>query len=589
MLQRRSRLGIRAQLTLIVLLGAVLSTAATLFIADNAIRNYALQQAQSQEQDNMKIAVLVLTTQYGENYSISSDNHLVVDTPTSGKNFGGPNDTNFGKYALNDDTDYVNSVKQLIGGSVSVYQCANARGDFTQCVRISTTLQKPGSSGDVQAPRDTGAQLPANIGGHMTLGSKPREWLGIDEVNGQQYFADYSPMFNPQGQLIGVLSVGVPLDTVTTFERSTTIELLLLGIIIMIAGVILALLLASVIVNTLQRAAQQVSHASERIGSIATQQADGAAQQVWAVNAINKALQNFTEAAQDISRRSDQLAQMGNQVMQRRGEMPPGQFESLIAYMTRSVRDISQSSRQQSAQYDRMGGAMQAVIEIAEQVAGNSQQTSESAERLELIVRQLQQLVGVRRFSRSTTTTGRDAPVPAGVGMNGMNGMNGVNDMGGMDGMDGMGGMMPPQGMRSVRPMQPGGAPMQPNPDWRGGMGNPAGAGVGNNGMGGYGGEYDGYNGYGGNEGQMAPMNGGQDWRMPPMPAMPQMPQMPGQHQLPPGPPMGRMQFGDDAPPSRGPRSRGAPRDMSRDGSSQYNSWRRGDGYGPDGDDGGRR
>ena len=97
MLQRRSRLGIRAQLTLIVLLGAVLSTAATLFIADNAIRNYALQQAQSQEQDNMKIAVLVLTTQYGENYSISSDNHLVVDTPTSGKNFGGPNDTNFGK------------------------------------------------------------------------------------------------------------------------------------------------------------------------------------------------------------------------------------------------------------------------------------------------------------------------------------------------------------------------------------------------------------------------------------------------------------------------------------------------------------
>ena len=105
MLQRRSRLGIRAQLTLIVLLGAVLSTAATLFIADSAIRNYALQQAQSQEQDNMKIAILVLTTQYGENYSISSDNRLVVDSPSSGNKFGGPNDANFGKYALNEDTD----------------------------------------------------------------------------------------------------------------------------------------------------------------------------------------------------------------------------------------------------------------------------------------------------------------------------------------------------------------------------------------------------------------------------------------------------------------------------------------------------
>ena len=565
----------------------------------------------------MKIAVLVLTTQYGENYSISSDNHLVVDSPSSGKTFTGGTDANFGKYPLNDDTDYVESVKQLIGGVVSVYQCANARGDFTQCVRVSTTLSKPGSSGDVSAPRDTGIQLPASIGGHMNLQSKPREWLGIDDLNGQQYYADYSPMLNPQGQLIGVLSVAVPLDTVTAFERSTTVELLLLGIIIMIAGVILALLLASVIVNTLQRAAQQVSHASERIGSIAVQQADGAAQQVWAVNAINKALQNFTEAAQDISRRSDQLAQMGNQVMQRRGEMPPGQFESLIAYMTRSVRDISQSSRQQSAQYDRMGSAMQAVIEIAEQVAGNSQQTAESAERLELIVRQLQQLVGVRRRSQKTTTTGHDEAM-AGVGMDGMNGMGG---MGGMMAPNGGMGNVPPQGMRSVRPMQP-------NEDWRGGM---AGAGVGNgmgngmggygagNGMGGYGGYgngngmggYDGYNDYGGGQmGQMGPpmnggMNGGasQEWRMPagqgggmpPMPQMPQMPQMPGQqHQLPPpGPPMGRMQFGDDAPPSRGSRGRGSSRGLSRDGGSQYgggsqyNSWRR-DPYGPDGDDGSR-
>ena len=82
---------------------------------------------------------------------------------------------------------------------------------------------------------------------------------------------------------------------------------------------------------------------------------------------------------------------------------------------------------------------------------------------------------------------------------------------------------------------------------------------------------------------------------MPPgqgMPQMPQMPQMPGQHQLPPGPPMGRMQFGEDQPSSRGSRSRGSSRGLSRDGGSQYgggsqfNSWRR-DPYGPD-DDGSR-
>ena len=49
-----------AVVAVIVVLGAVLSTAATLFIADNAIQNYVLQQARTQEQDNMKIALLVL-------------------------------------------------------------------------------------------------------------------------------------------------------------------------------------------------------------------------------------------------------------------------------------------------------------------------------------------------------------------------------------------------------------------------------------------------------------------------------------------------------------------------------------------------
>jgi hypothetical protein len=91
---------------------------------------------------------------------------------------------------------------------------------------------------------------------------------------------------------------------------------------------------------------------------------------------------------------------MGNQVIQRRAEISPPQLDSILAYMTRSVRDISQASKQQAAQYERMSGAMQAVIEIAEQVAGNSQQSTESAERLQLVVRQLQQLVGARRERR---------------------------------------------------------------------------------------------------------------------------------------------------------------------------------------------
>src|SRR5215469_2599710 len=157
MFPRWWRLGIRLQLTIIVILGAVLSTAATLFIADNAIQNYVLQQARTQEQDNMKIAQLVLQTQYGRNISIGSDGTMVADLPGTGKDFsnlGAPN--NFGKYPLDNNTDYVDYVQQLIDNSVSIYKCADAEGNFTQCTRIATTFT---SGAGPTAPRELGRQF----------------------------------------------------------------------------------------------------------------------------------------------------------------------------------------------------------------------------------------------------------------------------------------------------------------------------------------------------------------------------------------------------------------------------------------------
>lgn len=404
MFPRWWRLGIRPQLTAIVILGAILSTIATLIIADNAINNFVLGQANSQEQQNMKIATLVLQTQYGQNISVSSDNRLVVDQPGAGKDVTIDATNNFGRYVLNDNIDYVDQVQQLIGGSVSLYQCSNSRGDFTPCNRIATTFVKPGSGAGATNLREIGVGLPSTINSNMALDSgQPHEWRGIDTIDNRDYYAEYAPLFNPQQQLVGVLFVGVPLDNITSVVSRTTVELVLIGGIIMVAGMIFALFFTNSIINTLQRAARQVNGASERIGGIAAQQANGSAQQVWAINAINQALQNFSETARDISQRTDQLALMGNQVLQRRGEISPTQIDSILAYITRSVRDISVASRQQASQYERMTGAMQAVIEIAEQVAGNSQQSSESSERLELVVRQLQQLVGVRLSGRRTT------------------------------------------------------------------------------------------------------------------------------------------------------------------------------------------
>src|SRR5215467_13335680 len=140
MFPRWWRLGIRPQLTVIVIMGAVLTTVATLFIADSAIRNYVLTQAQAQERDDSNIALLVLHNNYGANVSISFDNKLVADSPNSITGNTVALGGQYGKFVLNGDTDYVDSVKHLINADVSLYQCANNTNVFTPCVRAATTF-----------------------------------------------------------------------------------------------------------------------------------------------------------------------------------------------------------------------------------------------------------------------------------------------------------------------------------------------------------------------------------------------------------------------------------------------------------------
>jgi hypothetical protein len=524
MRQRRFRLGIRAQLTLAVLLGAVLTTLATLFIARNAIHQYALDQATSQQKESMSIAALVLETAYGQNISVSStndpktDNKLVVDSPQVGRDQGtGFSEANYGKYVLNDDTDYVDAVKHSVHGEVSVFQCADKKGNFTGCHRVSSTFLKPVASDTGVPQRDTGGQLCQKVL-ELLNGQTGIEhtWIGQDPDPscGTGFFGAYRSLYDPSGKFVAVLYVGEPLDQVTTFENRTTVELGLLGVIVLAAGIILALLFASAIINTLQQAARQVSGASERIGGIATQQAGGAAQQVWAVNAVSKALQNFQEMARDIAGRTDQLALMGNQVIQRRGEISPTQIDSILAYMTRSVRDISGATRQQAAQYERMAGAMQAVIEIAEQVAGNAQQSTESADRLGLVVRELQRMVGVRIRPRQQTRNRL-------TGMNGQQGWQ-QQQMGGQR-MPRMGysqpGGMPPGGMGGPGYGQQMGGPGygQRMPDMNGGR-YPNGAMPSR--------VAPGQSQWGGSYAGSPNGNRGGDWQMPAMPPLPQMPGM---------------------------------------------------------------
>jgi Single cache domain 3 len=443
MVSRWLRLGIRTQIIVIVLISAVLTTAVTLLIANISFLNYGADQQQFQANRNLNVAVAVLHAQFGQSVSIAADGEMVFDTPLSARAPSGL-DANFGKFHVDTQTDYVDYVHNLLtgdtstngqGDTVSVYKCANQYSaplvDANQqltCPRISSSLIRYDANGnpvsrtitvngtdfttirDINTP-DHSISLSQTVVSKMGLSTgSPSIATGQETIRDTDYIVAYRPLTDPQGHLVGVLAVGEPLTAIIQARNNTVIALIISGLIIMIAGSVLAIAVASTISSTLQNAASQLSLASTQLSEISEQQSTGSRQQVWAINAINQALSTMQESATDVAQRTDQLTSVGAQVLQRRYEITPEQFEAVINLMTRQSNDIRMASRQQAATVDRMNGAMQAVVEIADQVANASQQTTESAKRLDMVVSDLKRLVAGRNNRRRDRTSAAEAP-----------------------------------------------------------------------------------------------------------------------------------------------------------------------------------
>lgn len=391
MKQKTRRFSIRTQLTVIVLVAALLSTIATLFIANSAIQNYVIDQTKQREVLNLQVAWLVLHTQFGDNVSIGVDGQLVADSPLVASGSGlGVNALQ--PYSLKADLNYVDEVQHLVGGVVAIYQCADSQGDLlaSGCPRISTTILEIKHGQTVRNLDDElGASVLQYVERHPTT---PR--VERDTVSGDQYIAAYQAILSPQQEFIGVLFVGEPLSGVQDLISRITLELSIVGGLIMVIGALVALFLAHTITGTLQHASRQVSSASTKFGTIAAHQLHGSAQQIWAIDALAQGLRNLSETAGDIAKSLEQLTQMGMQILQHQGEISPAQMSAIISYMTRSTRAMGVQSSKQTSMIDRMSGAMHAVTEIAQQVARDSQETTAGTERLALVVNQLQRLVG---------------------------------------------------------------------------------------------------------------------------------------------------------------------------------------------------
>jgi len=98
-----------------------------------------------------------------------------------------------GAYALNGDTILVDQIKSFFGGTATI---------FMKDKRISTNVLNPDGT------RAVGTQLKGPV--HDVIFQQKASYRGNAQILGKPYFVAYDPIKDQQGEIIGVLYVGIP-------------------------------------------------------------------------------------------------------------------------------------------------------------------------------------------------------------------------------------------------------------------------------------------------------------------------------------------------------------------------------------------
>ncbi|WP_109806456.1 methyl-accepting chemotaxis protein [Sphingosinithalassobacter portus] len=197
MLNWLNRLSLAAKTTLLTLLAIAVLAIASFLVTYNLAAANATRKAEAQQETNMRVAWEVIH-QYGAEFRRDGDTLYVGDR------------------ALNNWYEPVDKVKQLVGGTATVFS-----GD----TRVSTNVMKDDGS------RAVGTKLAAGPTFDAVL-RRGEPFRGQADILGKPYFTAYDPIKNAAGETIGVLYVGLAKADLIAELRALSFRMALVSIIV---------------------------------------------------------------------------------------------------------------------------------------------------------------------------------------------------------------------------------------------------------------------------------------------------------------------------------------------------------------------
>lgn len=325
--------------------------------------------------------------------------------------------------AMNDDPYSVNENGELMKGNYNISQNTGLVDDFVEGSDMDATL----FYGDTRmattlVDKDTGekmvgTQASAEVASKVIDGGQTVENFSI-EINGQNYYACYIPLEDPDGTIIGMSFAGKPSKEVMSMIRSKTISIVIVEIVIFIIASIIILFLVKGIQKGLRAAEEAVSglsngdlttrvegkiiHRNDELGDMA--------------KGVAMLMQQLLDVVRNIKESSETLLSAGTEL----SDMA-GQTSATADDISKAVEEISQGAISQaeeietaSDEIESMGQLIEKIVDNVAALNSNAQEIKGSSDKSLTIIQELstsneRSMEAVRRISEQVDATNDSA------------------------------------------------------------------------------------------------------------------------------------------------------------------------------------
>jgi len=356
------RLNLTMRITILSLSGVVALGVFVSVIAFFILRGAATDAARERVDTNMKVAWNIVRGE-GNSFSLA-DNKLMV-----------------GSHVLNGDFDTVDKIKDLVGGTATVFM-----GD----TRVATNVIKPDGT------RAVGTQL-ARAAAYDAVLNRNVSFRGEVDILGEPYMTAYDPIRDDSGKVVGILYVGIKkAEFLGAADRASWIIALVTIAVMAAAGTLSSLFARRRVVDPLKTNITAMVEMAAGNLSVVLPDSEG-------VDEIDEMTEALTKFRADLAR-GRELADRENaqraakdkamQSQNRLAEEFNGEIVRVIEKVMGSVAGLEANAQGLSALSEQTGRQATAVAAASEEAAANVETVAAASEELAVSSREIASQVG---------------------------------------------------------------------------------------------------------------------------------------------------------------------------------------------------